>query len=118
MLQHPAAGVSIFIIAPVGRVEFPHPAADGNAEKSCGMDHRLIEKIPFFLLQRVRGKSQKRVFQFLHKMRVIRFCQGNDFLIPEILIDIGGIDLLRGNDTEDTGTWFSGRCPACSSVCL
>lgn len=59
VLQHPAAVMRIFIIPPVGRMKIPHPPTDRNAEKSCRVDHRLIQKIPFFLLKRIGGEGQE-----------------------------------------------------------
>lgn len=59
VLQHPAAVMRILIIPPVGRMKFPHPPTDRNAEKSCRVDHRLIQKIPFFLLKRIGGEGQE-----------------------------------------------------------
>ena len=81
-------------------MKFPHPPTDRNAEKSCRVDHRLIQKIPFFLLKRIGGEGQEGVFQLFHKLRIIRLCQRDNLLISEILIDVGGIDLLRGEVLE------------------
>ena len=73
--QHAAAGVRVFIIAAVCRVELAHPAADRDEESGDRMDERLVEETPFFLLYRVRGKRKERSFQFFHKRRIsVQFC--------------------------------------------
>ena len=99
----------VFVVSAVGRVEFAHPAADGNTEKGRRMDDGLVEKAPFFLLYRVGGEGEEGGFQFLHKRRVVRFGECDNFLIPQILIDIRRVDLLRGNELQIAGHCFQVR---------
>ena len=100
----------VFIIAAVCRVELAHPAADRDAENGDRMDERLVEETPFFLLYRVRGKRKERSFQFFHKRRIIRPRESNDFLVPQILVNIRRINPLRGNRLQITGHHFQ-ICP-------
>ena len=71
---------------------------------------RLVEETPFFLLYRVRGKRKERSFQFFHKRRIIRPRESNDFLVPQILVNIRRINPLRGNRLQITGHHFQ-ICP-------
>ena len=96
----------VFVVSAVCRVEFAHPAADRDAEKSRWMNHRLVEEAPFFLLDRIRGEGEQGGFQFLHERRVIRLGESDDFLVPQILIDIRRVDLLRGDGLQIAGHCF------------
>ena len=91
-------------------MELAHPAADRDAESGDRMDERLVEETPFFLLYRVRGKRKERSFQFFHKRRIIRPRESNDFLVPQILVNIRRINPLRGNRLQITGHHFQ-ICP-------
>ena len=75
-------------------MELAHPAADRDAEKGGRVDDWLVEETPFFLLYRIRGKREERDFQLFHKRRIIRLRKRDDFLVPQILVNIRRINLL------------------------